>query len=91
MFGRRTSGHYLPKVIVSAACDKITVSHIKHFKTEPRKIAALRAAFRSRRIRVLHVFRLLYLPLDERRHLAKPFKNHYSFAFLVNFEVIEYS
>lgn len=41
MFGRRTSGHYLHKVIVSGACDKITVSHIKHFKTETRKIAEL--------------------------------------------------
>jgi hypothetical protein len=33
---RETKFRTLPalKVIVSAACDKITVSHIKHFKTE---------------------------------------------------------
>lgn len=67
------------KVIVSAACDKITVSHIKHFKTG-RKIAAFFQFF------LFHSsftrFRLLYLStLFERRHLAKPFKSHYSFVF----------
>jgi hypothetical protein len=79
---RETKFRTLPalKVIVSAACDKITVSHIKHFKTGPRKIAAFFQFF------LFHSsftrFRLLYLStLFERRHLAKPFKSHYSFVF----------
>lgn len=31
----KTSGHYPHEVIVSAACDKITVSHIKHISRRP--------------------------------------------------------
>lgn len=63
-------------------CDKITVSHIKHFKTELAVKLRPSSNFCSCSMSSFTRFSFtLSFDSFERRHLAKPFKSHYSFFF----------